>query len=238
MGSNPTLSANLLNRGDSLHMTTTLITGCNRGIGLELARQLQERGDSVIGACRTASDALAALGIRVIDGIDVGDGPSVQRLLSALGDEPLDLLINNAGILRRDTFGQIDYDDMLEQYRVNALGPLRVTETLAGNLHEGSKVAIVTSRVGSIDDNGSGGHWGYRSSKTAVNMIGTNLMHEFKPRGIAVALLHPGLVATDMTGGYGIPATDSARGLIARIDELNLENSGGFWHAEGYTLPW
>jgi NAD(P)-dependent dehydrogenase (short-subunit alcohol dehydrogenase family) len=113
-----------------------------------------------------------------------------------------------------------------------------VTEALLGNLAKGSKVAIVTSRVGSIGDNASGGNYGYRASKTAVNQIGTNLKHDLHPRGIAVALLHPGFVATDMTGGQGIEPTDSAKGLIDRIDELNLENSGGFWHAEGYELPW
>ena len=219
-------------------MTTSLVTGCNRGIGLELVRQLRDRGDDVIGVCRQTNAALDALGIRVIDGIDVSDAEAVAALKRAVGDEPLDILVNNAGILRRDAFGSLDYDDMLEQYRVNSLGPLRVCEALAGNLHTGSKIAIVTSRVGSIDDNGSGGNWGYRASKTAVNMIGTNLMHELRPRGIAVALLHPGLVATDMTGNHGIPADESARGLIARIDELSLENSGGFWHAEGYRLPW
>ena len=219
-------------------MTTTLITGCNRGIGLQLTVQLRDRGDNVIGVCRTGSPELKALGIRIIDGIDVSDGDSVHSLKAALGDEPLDILINNAGILLRDAFGDIDYDSMLRQYEVNALGPLRVTEALADNLHQGSKVAIVSSRVGSIDDNGSGGNWGYRASKTAVNMIGTNLMHELKPRGVAVALLHPGLVATDMTGQQGISAADSARGLIERINELNLENTGGFWHAEGYVLPW
>ncbi|MCG8370052.1 MAG: SDR family oxidoreductase [Proteobacteria bacterium] len=219
-------------------MPTTLVTGCNRGIGLELVTQLHARGDDVIGVCRRRSPALAALGIRVIDGVDVGDGASVGRLKTSLGDRPIDVLINNAGILRRDAFGELDYDAMLEQYRVNALGPLRVTEALAGNLHAGSKVAIITSRVGSIDDNGSGGNWGYRASKTAVNMIGTNLMHEFRPRGIAVALLHPGLVATDMTGRQGIPASESARGLIDRIDELTLDRSGTFRHAEGYELPW
>ena len=219
-------------------MPNTLVTGCNRGIGLQLVTQLQARGDSVIGICRTSTPELNALGIRIIDGIDVSDGPSVQSLKAALGDEPLDILINNAGILLRDMFGDIDYDAMLRQYAVNALGPLRVTEALADNLHQGSKVAIVSSRVGSIDDNGSGGNWGYRASKAAVNMIGTNLMHALKPRGIAVALLHPGLVATDMTGQHGISAVDSARGLIERINELNLENTGGFWHAEGYALPW
>ena len=219
-------------------MPTTLVTGCNRGIGLQLVTQLQARGDNVIGVCRTSSPELNALGIRVIAGINVSDGHSVDTLKAEIGDEPLDILINNAGILLRDKFGEIDYDAMLQQYEVNTLGPLRVTEALAENLHQGSKVAIVSSRVGSINDNGSGGNYGYRASKTAVNMIGTNLMHELKPRGIAVALLHPGLVATDMTGQHGISATDSARGLIDRINELTLENSGGFWHAEGYALPW
>lgn len=219
-------------------MPTVLVTGCNRGIGFELVRQLHERGDTVIGVCRSPSDALAQLGVRIIDGIDVADADSIVRLKAAVGNEPLDVLVNNAGILRGDAFGSLDYEEMLEQYRVNALGPLRVTEALAGNLREGSKVAIVTSRVGSIEDNGSGGNWGYRASKTAVNMIGTNLAHEFRPGGIAVALLHPGLVATDMTGGQGIAPAASARGLIERIDALTLENSGGFWHAEGYMLPW
>ncbi len=219
-------------------MTTTLVTGCNRGIGLQLVTQLNARGDNVIGVCRSSNADLDSLGIRVISGIDVSDGESVARLKAEIANEPIDVLINNAGILRRDSFGSLDYDEMLEQYRVNALGPLRVTEALAGNLKEGARVAIVSSRVGSIDDNGSGGNWGYRTSKTAVNMIGTNLMHELRPRGISVALLHPGLVATDMTSQQGVSPEGSARGLLQRIDELNLENSGGFWHAEGYVLPW
>ena len=219
-------------------MPTALVTGCNRGIGLQIVTQLHARGDNVIGVCRSASSELSQTGIRVIDGIDVSSGESVASLKKQLGDEPIDVLINNAGILRRDKFGELDYDSMLEQYEVNTLGPLRITEALAGNLHEGSKVAIVTSRVGSIEDNGSGGNWGYRASKTAVNMIGTNLMHELRPHGIPVALLHPGLVATDMTGNHGISPEESASGLIARIDELSMETSGGFLHAEGYTLPW
>ena len=237
MGSNPTLSANSLELGEN-YMATVLVTGCNRGIGLQLVTQLHARGDTVIGVCRQASDELADLGIRLIDGIDVASGESVAKLKTSLDGERIDVLVNNAGILRRDAFGELDYDEMRLQYEVNALGPLRVTEALAGNLQTGSKVAIVSSRVGSIEDNGSGGNWGYRASKTAVNMIGTNLMHELKPRGIAVALLHPGLVATDMTNQHGVSPEDSARGLIERIDELSIENSGGFWHAEGYKLPW
>ena len=127
-------------------MSTILVTGCNRGIGLELVRQLQDRGDTLIAVCREASEALKASGARIIEGIDVADGDAVQRLREAIGDEPLDVIINNAGILRRDAFGSLDYEEMLEQYRVNALGPLRVTEALAANLHEGSKVAIVIAK--------------------------------------------------------------------------------------------
>ncbi|NNC57701.1 MAG: SDR family oxidoreductase [Woeseiaceae bacterium] len=219
-------------------MPTLLITGCNRGIGLQLATQLKERGDHVIGVCRESSDELDELAIPVIRGIDVADARGIEKLVSELGDTPIDVLVNNAGMLKGDSFGALNYDDMLLQFRVNALGPLRVTEALRDNLHEGSKVVIVTSRVGSIADNSSGGHWGYRTSKTAVNMIGTNLMHELRPRGIAVALLHPGLVATEMTGGHGIATSASAAGLIERIDNLSMENSGSFWHAEGYALPW
>ncbi len=219
-------------------MATVLITGCSRGIGLELCRGFHERGDDVIGVCRTAGDDLHETTSSVISGIDVADGDSVKKLARELGGLRIDVLVNNAGILRSETFGYINYDDMIEQYRVNALGPLRVTEALAGNLVEGSKVVIITSRVGSIEDNGSGGNYGYRASKCAVNQIGMNLKHEFEPRGIAVALLHPGLVATDMTGGRGIAPTDAASGLIDRIDALTLETSGGFWHAEGYRLPW
>jgi NAD(P)-dependent dehydrogenase (short-subunit alcohol dehydrogenase family) len=196
-------------------LATVLVTGANRGIGLQLCKQFADRGDDVVAVCRETTPELGEL-----------------------GNLQIDVLINNAGILLRDKFGDIDYDDLTEQYRINTLGPLRVTEALADRLHSGSKVAIVSSRVGSIDDNSSGGNYGYRASKAAVNMIGTNLKHELLPRGIAVALLHPGLVATDMTGGSGVSPADSARGLIQRIDELTLENSGGFWHAEGYALPW
>jgi NAD(P)-dependent dehydrogenase (short-subunit alcohol dehydrogenase family) len=219
-------------------LPTYLITGCNRGIGLQLATQLNDRGDTVIGTCRKTNDDLSELGIEVIENIDVTDGDSVSNLRDELADVTLDVLINNAGILLRDEFGSIDYNEMRKQFEVNTLGPLRVVEALRDNLHAGSKVAIISSRVGSIEDNGSGGYYGYRASKTAVNQVATNLMHELRPREIAVGILHPGLVATEMTNGQGISPEDSAKGLIQRIDELNMANTGSFWHAEGYTLPW
>lgn len=219
-------------------MASVLITGCNRGIGLELCRNYQQRGDQVIGVCRNTSPALNELGIRIIEGIDVSTSEGIDALKAALGDQSIDILLNNAGILRSDNFENLDYDAMVEQFRVNSLGPLRVTRGLVSNLHNGSKVAIVSSRVGSVGDNSSGNHYGYRMSKAAVNMTGMNLRHDLEPLGIAVALLHPGLVATEMTGGQGIAPAKSAAGLVERIDELGLENTGGFWHAEGYTLPW
>ncbi len=220
-------------------MAKVIVTGGNRGIGLQLCIQLHARGGEVIAVCRSSSQELSQLGVRVIEGIDVSDGDNVTALANELDGESIDILINNAGILRSDTLESIDYDSMLEQYRVNTLGPLRVTQALLPNLHDGSKVAIVTSRVGSIEDNSSGNNYGYRVSKTAVNMVGMNLSHDLKEKSIAVILLHPGYVRTDMTGGGGgTSPEDSAKGLIERIDELDLENSGGFWHVEGYRLPW
>ena len=219
-------------------MATILITGCNRGIGLQLCRQFAERGDEVIGVCRSDTDELRHLGFRVITGVDVSAAESVPRLKESLGAQHLDVLINNAGILLRDSLGELDYTEIVEQFRVNTLGPLRVTEALLDNLGSGSKVVILSSRVGSIEDNSSGGYYGYRASKAAVNMIGTNLKHDLLPRGIAVGLLHPGMVATQMINGQGVAPADAAKNIIDRIDGLDLQNSGGFWHAEGYELPW
>ena len=219
-------------------MATVLITGCNRGIGLQLCTQFAQRDDDVIAVCRQSNADLDALPVRVVSGIDVGDGACMPLLKEAIGDQNIDVLLNNAGILRGDSLDSLDYEAMEQQFRINTLGPLRVTEALLGNLVSGSKVVIISSRVGSIEDNSSGGYYGYRASKTAVNQIGMNLKHDLEPRGISVALLHPGLVATEMTGGQGITPQESAQGLINRIDDLSLETSGGFWHAEGYSLPW
>lgn len=215
-----------------------LVTGANRGIGLELCRAYAGRGEEVIAACRSKGDDLPSLDVRVVDGVDVADPEGVERLRAALDGQALDVLVNCAGILRPDRLDSLDYGAMLDQYRVNALGPLRVTAALLDNLQQGAKVVIVSSRVGSLEDNGSGNNYGYRMSKAAVNMAGVNLMHDLKPRGIAVLLVHPGMVATEMTGGRGIPPRDAAAGIIARTDELDLATSGTFRHAEGHRLPW
>ena len=220
-------------------MGKVLITGANRGIGLELCRQLAARGEEVIAVCRNSSAELDALGVRIITDTDVAADESVAQLAGKLAGVKLDWLINNAGILSNQSLGNLDTEAMEQQYRVNSLGPLRVTVALLQNLGAGSKVGIVTSRMGSIEDNTSGGSYGYRMSKAAVNMAGVSLANDLRDRSIAVALLHPGYVMTDMTGGQGlISAAQSAAGLIQRMDELNLDASGGFWHAQGERLPW
>ncbi len=220
-------------------MKTTLITGANRGIGLEFCRQLSARGDQVIAVCRHSSDALAALPVRCIEGVDVTDVAALTRLRTELGEVSIDWLINNAGVLHRENDTEADYDQMRVQFEVNALGPVKVTRALKPLLARGGKVAIITSRMGSIADNTSGGYLGYRMSKAAVNMAGVCLAHELQSDGVALALLHPGYVRTDMTGGEGLINPDeSVRGLVARIDALDAAHSGGFWHSDGESLSW
>ncbi|KZY28702.1 short-chain dehydrogenase, partial [Oleiphilus sp. HI0043] len=179
------------------------------------------------------------LGCQIIAGIDVSKAEDVARLGVELQGVKLDLLINNAGILRDEVLGHIDYDQLEEQFRVNALGPLRVTEALLGNLDSGGKVAIITSRMGSIADNSSGGRYGYRMSKCALNIASVSLAMDLEDQGIAVGVFHPGLVGTEMIGGYGdITPDQAAERLAQRVDELNLTNTGTFWHSNGDVLPW
>ncbi|MCP9785840.1 SDR family oxidoreductase [Cyanobium sp. N5-Cardenillas] len=221
-------------------MATVLITGTNRGIGLEYCRQLQARGDTVVAVCRTPSPELEALGVRIEAGVDLTDGAAITDLVERLGPLAIDVLILNAGLLERTSLDNLDVDSLRRQFEVNALAPLRLTQALLGHLPSGAKVILMTSRMGSIDDNGSGGAYGYRMSKVALCMAGKSLAIDLRPRGIAVALLHPGLVRTRMTGfsEQGISTEESVHGLLARIDALSLETSGSFWHANGQVLPW
>ena len=163
-------------------------------------------------------------------------------LRKALDGRQIDILMNVAGVLSNQSLGDIDAEALEQihrQFDTNAIAPLLVTQALMDLIPEGGKVGILTSRMGSIADNDSGGRYGYRMSKAAVNAAGKSLAVDLKPRGISVALLHPGFVRTDMTGHQGmIDADESVRGLLARMDELTLENSGSFWHQNGEILRW
>ncbi|HEX3593845.1 MAG TPA: SDR family oxidoreductase [Polyangiaceae bacterium] len=221
-------------------MAFSIVTGANRGIGLALTALLKKKGHAVLAACRNSSPELEALGVEVASGVDVADDEGIARLKAAVGDRAIDLLVNNAGILVwGDNLGGLDVDGIRRQFEVNALGPLRVTQTLRHALRKGSKVAFITSRMGSIGDNSSGGAYGYRMSKAALNMAAKSLAEDLKNDGIAVAILHPGMVKTDMVRGHGqVEPADAAAGLLARIDALTLGSTGGFWHQNGESLPW
>jgi len=218
-------------------MTTFLITGANRGIGHELCRQLQVTGD-VIAVCRSSSPELDRLKVQVEADIDISSEESVADLAKRLQGVAIDVLINNAGMAQKNTLDDLNFDSIRQQLEVNALGALRITQALLPNLRAGSKIALITSRMGSIADNTSGGSYGYRMSKAALSMAGKSLSIDLQPRQIAVAILHPGMVSTDMTRHSGIPAAESVRGILERIQQLNLQNSGTFWHANGEELPW
>ncbi|MBX2858901.1 MAG: SDR family oxidoreductase [Cellvibrionaceae bacterium] len=216
-----------------------VVTGANRGIGLALTKEYLRRGCEVLALCRKASEALRETKAALLTGIDVADAATMPLIQEHLGTRTIDILINNAGILHSECLGVIDFTQVTRQLEVNSVAPLRVTETLLDNLQPGSKVALITSRMGSITDNESGGYYGYRMSKAALNSAGMSLSHDLKPKGVAVAILHPGFVQTDMVANAGdVSPQSAAENLIHRIDELSLENSGTFWHASGEVLPW
>jgi len=199
----------------------------------------RKRGDRVIALCRRASDALRGSGAEIVEGVDVTSSEALQR--TALEVESVDVLIANAGVLSNEPLASVDDDrDRIErQFAVNALGPLLTVHAFTDKLARGAKVALITSRMGSIADNSSGGSYGYRMSKAALNAAGRSLAIDLAPRGIAVGLLHPGYVRTDMTGGRGnVEASEAAAMLVERIDELDASNSGSFRHANGEALPW
>jgi len=220
-------------------MANYLLLGANRGIGLALVDHLSRRGETVTAVCRQRSDALTTLPVRVIDGIDISLDADLDALDEALADVRVDVLVHVAGVLEGDSLDTVTLDSMRRHFEVNTLAPLASVRRLRHRLAGGGKVFILSSRVGSLADNGSGGNYAYRVSKAAVNMVGVNLAHDLKPRGITVALLHPGYVRTDMTGWRGdIDVDESASGLIRQMDRLGLGETGTFWHASGAQLDW
>ena len=216
-----------------------VITGANRGIGLAMCMHFKAQGDKVFALCRNSSTDLEELNVNVIEGIDVASDIGVDNMVAALSNVDIDVLVCNAGILRDESLSQLNLDTIREQFEINALAPLRVVATLQANLNEGAKVALITSRMGSISDNTSGGRYGYRMSKAALNAAAMSLSHDLASKKIAVGIYHPGYVQTEMVNyGGDISASDSAKKLVGLINQLTQDQSGVFKHSNGSVLPW
>lgn len=232
-------------------MGVRLVVGADRGIAHAMARHLHERGDQVVAACYGDGADLAALGIAVEPGVDVTSDEAVSRLGKRLEQRAvrLDWLVHVAGIMHLDTLDTVDLDDARRQFEVNTLGPLRVVRELRGLLDDGAKVGILTSRVGSLGDNGSGGDYAYRISKAAANMVALNLHHDLSRHGVMVQALHPGMVRTHLLdvidpgqmqryASAFAPPEQAAAQLVAVLDALTPQHAGRFQHADGTFLPW
>lgn len=228
-----------------------LVTGANRGLGLEFVRQLLARRCHVVAACRhpgkaTALNTLAGEhpGRLHVLPLDVADARSraelVRELPLATDDEPLHLLVNNAGILRGgERFGQVAAGDLDASFHTNAAGPFLLVQALAAQLADGAVVANISSEVGSIGLRQEFRTPSYAIGKAAQNMATSLLAQALAPRGIAVVALHPGWVRTDMGGGNAaLSAQESVSGLLHVIDRLGTEDSGRFLDWQGQPLPW
>lgn len=231
-------------------MSTVLITGANRGLGFEFTRQYAAAGWRVLACCREphTADALqklatASSGQVTVHALDVAELTAIDHLAQELRGTPIDLVINNAGIYpdRRGGFGNIDYDAWMMAFLVNTMAPLKIAEALISNLDlgTGKTIATLSSKMGSVDDNTSGGAYLYRSSKAAVNMVVKSLSLDLAPRGIRAVVLHPGWVQTDMGGPNAlIDAETSVSGMRTVLERLRADDSGRFLGYDGTEVPW
>jgi len=216
-----------------------VVTGANRGIGLAMVEIFKEQGENVYALCRQSSSELDNLAVHVITDIDVATELGIKTMNRALSGIGIDILVCNAGILRDESLGDLNLDSIREQFEVNALSPLRIVDSLQCNLNSDGKVAMITSRMGSIGDNDSGGRYGYRMSKAALNAAAMSLSKDLASQDIAVGIYHPGYVQTDMVNHSGdISASESAGRLVRLINELTMKETGVFKHSNGETLPW
>lgn len=225
-------------------MATYLITGANRGIGLEMTRQVLALGHRVIATCRNLSnaDALSSLGGSLdIHTLNVTDEAATLLLAERLAGLSLDVLVNNAGFMaERQSVDNMDYGQWMSSFAVNAIAPWRISLAFAKQLDTSAKPRVVTltSQMGSLERAGSD-RVAYRSSKAAANMAMRTLAIEWQPRGITVCALHPGWVRTDMGGSNAaLDTTQSASGLLQVIDGLTLSDTGCFLDYEGKQIPW
>lgn len=218
---------------------SVVITGANRGIGFEMCKLYSEKGYKVYALCRQSSSQLNKLNAIVIESIDVAAEQGLKNLTKALKNIPIDILICNAGILHDESLGHLNLETIRQQFEVNALAPLRIVDCLFSQLNRGGKVAMITSRMGSIADNSSGGRYGYRMSKAALNAAAMSLSNDLTPLDIAVGIYHPGYVKTDMVDNRGeISANEAATRLVRLIENLSIVDTGVFRHSNGEKLPW
>ena len=224
-----------------------LITGANRGIGLEFTKQYAADGWRVLACCRqpqsaAALQALAAAHSNVeILALDVADFKQIDALALQLKDTAIDVLINNAGVYPSSGFGDVDYDDWAEGFKINSMAPLKMAEAFVQHVTRSQlkKIATLSSKMGSLDDNTSGDSYSYRSSKAAVNMVMKSLSIDLKPYGISVVTLHPGWVQTDMGGSNAMISTvTSVTGLRSVIEQLNIASTGKFIAYDGKEIAW
>ena len=224
----------------------TVVIGADKGIGRSIVRALATRGEAdVVAVCLGAGADLAGEASLVVPDTDVTSTPAVARMAETIAarHKRVDVLFHVSGILSQDTLGEIDFEQCKREFDINTIGPMRTVQALLPLLQEGAKVGILTSRVGSLTDNSSGGLYAYRVSKAGANMVALNLHLDLSKRGVAVVALHPGMVATDLTkdyprGPHFATPDEAATGLIARMDALTLAGAGQFLHANGERLPW
>ncbi len=216
------------------------IIGCNRGIGLALTEELVKTGHNVYCFCRHNSTELKALNPKkIVTGFEVTHFEDMESLLKKEKFPIFDQIFHVAGIMRQTSFDDFDVEAIVEQFEVNSVAPILTVKAFLPYLKENSKVGLLTSRMGSIEDNDSGGAYGYRMSKTALNAAGKSLSIDLLDKGITILLLHPGWVKTDMTNQTGLvdPAV-SAKGLIEVMNSKDIKETGTFWHMNGESLPW
>src|SRR5262245_31524845 len=222
---------------------TVVVTGANRGIGLELARQLSERGDTVIGTARSPESAtdLETLGVRV-EALDLENPKSISALARKLKGTAVDLLIHNAAVgVAGPAVEEVTADDLESHFRVNAIGPLLLTQALLPNLRESDRklVVAISSGLGSIAENENGGWVAYRVAKTALHQVMKTLSSELSKDGLTFVLISPGWVRTRM-GGQGAPLApeESVRAVLKIVDKLTPKDSGRFFNQKGREIPW
>ena len=223
-------------------MATVLVTGANRGLGLEFARQYAADGWDVIGTCRDPAEAqeLRAIGGVRVETLDMTVRSAMAAFGERLGGVKLDLFIANAGLMEpRMPFGEAYADAWMETMAVNAVAPVLLAYAMKSRIVRGGKAAAITSKMGSISDNGSGGYYAYRASKAALNAAWHSLALDWRGDGIPAVLLHPGWVRTRMGGPNGlIDAPESVAGMRAVIERLGPETSGRFFNYDGAQIPW